>query len=38
MPENFATNYESWLNEEVFSNKINWDLLLDHNSNSYILF
>lgn len=30
LPENFENNYEQWLNEEVFSNKINWDCLLEN--------
>lgn len=39
LPENFAVEYETWLDEEVFSNKINWDQFLDQNSNNcYILF
>ena len=29
LPENFEENYEQWLNEEVFSNKIDWDRLLE---------
>jgi hypothetical protein len=37
-PENFQNEYESWLSEEVFSNKINWDLFLDKNANSYLLY
>jgi hypothetical protein len=28
LPRNFENNYEQWLNEEVFANEINWDLLL----------
>ena len=37
LSEDFVVNYEQWLNEEVFSNKIDWDLLLkdegDYNNN-----
>jgi hypothetical protein len=28
IPKDFETNYEQWLNDEVFSNEINWDALL----------
>ena len=34
VPENFVENYESWLAEEVFSNKIDWDALLLATSSS----
>lgn len=34
LPEDFENNYEQWLNEEVFSNKIDWDSLLN-TSNDY---
>lgn len=32
IPDGFSDNYEKWLLEEVYSNKINWDLLLDNNN------
>lgn len=32
--EDFAENYEEWLNEEVFSNKIDWDLLINQETSS----
>lgn len=38
VPENFTENYESWLDEEVFSNKIDWNSFLGQNSNCYILY
>lgn len=41
LPDEFADNYEQWLNEEVFSNNIEWDDLLKSNidsSSSIILF
>ena len=40
LPDDFESNYETWLDEEVFSNKIDWDLVLDTNaaSNTIILF
>ena len=34
LPEDFEENYEKWLDEEVFSNKIDWDLLLNETSNA----
>ncbi len=37
MPEDFENNYETWLDEEVFSNKINWDLLLTASQNRTIV-
>lgn len=27
LPENFEDNYEKWLEEEVFTNEIDWDIL-----------
>jgi hypothetical protein len=39
LPEDFAVNYESWLDEEIYSNKIDWDnYLTQQDSNSIILF
>lgn len=39
LPDNFQNDYESWLNEEVFSNNINWDVFLNKNSSaSYLLY
>jgi len=38
IPDDFADNYEEWLNEEVFSNQIDWDALLQKSSQSYVLF
>ena len=40
LPDDFESNYETWLDEEVFSNKIDWDLVLDTNaaSKTIILF
>ena len=29
LSDDFVNNYEQWLNEEVFENKIDWDSLLD---------
>lgn len=31
LPDDFEQNYEGWLEEEVFSNKIDWDQLLAKN-------
>jgi hypothetical protein len=36
VPEDFSENYEKWLQEEVYSSKINWDLLLDNNNNQKV--
>jgi hypothetical protein len=33
LPEDFENNYEGWLEEEVFSNKIDWDQLLVSDGN-----
>jgi hypothetical protein len=38
LPEDFESNYEKWLDEEVFSNKIDWDLVLNPNTKPIILF
>lgn len=39
LPEDFKSNYETWLEEEVYSSKIDWDIFLArNNSNCYILF
>jgi hypothetical protein len=39
LPEDFVNNYESWLDEEIYSNKIDWDsYLAKQDSNSIILF
>jgi len=37
MPDDFENNYEAWLDEEVFSNKINWDLMLTAAENKTIV-
>lgn len=37
VPEDFENNYETWLNEEVFSNKINWDLMLTATQKNHIV-
>ena len=34
LTEDFVNNYEQWLNDEVFSNKIDWDLLIDSDVNN----
>ncbi len=41
VPEDFATNYESWLDDEVFANRIDWDRFLEKSSAApqcYILY
>ena len=40
LPDDFEKNYDSWLDEEVFSNKIDWDKLLisDQGSKHVVLF
>lgn len=40
LPDDFEKNYEGWLDEEVFSNKIDWDMLLksDQNTRPIVLF
>lgn len=34
LADDFASNYEEWLNEEVFSNEINWDALITTDEDS----
>lgn len=40
LPDDFESNYNTWLEEEVFSNKIDWDKLLiaDQESKPVVLF
>lgn len=40
LPDDFTNKYEEWLDEEVFSNKIDWDLLANDRSKfkCFILF
>jgi len=40
LPDDFENNYETWLNDEVFSNEIDWDMVLKpaQNSKPIILF
>ncbi|RNA22304.1 striatin-interacting [Brachionus plicatilis] len=36
LPEDFEDNYEKWLEEEVFNNQINWDLMIDGTKKSIL--
>lgn len=36
IPDDFENNYEQWLDEEVFSNQINWDLIINDKKNNLL--